>query len=1227
MKNLFLVNCLLFLLTTTFAQKPLTCGVDDSRLPDSTIRLMGQLPRLIANQQARKAAGERNTCRLAIEIDSDTYLKFEKDTNRIRSYVLQKIDTVSKVFERESNTQLVVVAIHIWKDTEPDPYRGESSMYTLFSTFYNTGNNQFKYLSYDKRLYLVSKPVTSASGIGEIGGSTATSIFYTNTITHELGHTFGSPHTHNCSWPGGPIDYCSPSEGGCYTESLQNIRGTIMSYCGYGSPSISFHPLCQALITDHATKNFAKLAVPVAAPTFPAQLTLSGTPFLYWNGIALAEGYDLEVAQDEAFTKLVVRSATPVNGYLLDKLPLGQRYYVRARTTNTFGVSPWSNTCRLQTNGIDGIAAPKLLSPASNQFLLNWDKRFRAESVTNATSYELQIASGSDIFSDDLFNYPAYTATESQPVFTVNADLGGIFWWRVRAVVNEKKGPWSSLSRVTINGLEVLHLGFDDANRAPLTFPYYFYTQSYRTTIQLTLATDSLFTKPVRTHTFRNDLAFNGILDKLAPNTPYYLKLEETLIDSTQNQVEMVSRSVKQFRTVGGSPSPQWAFVNSGTHVAWPQGESIQEVIPAQNAVWTVTRDGPARIDQNDLTVRIYDFLSTKGKIGNIGTLLSKDAADNIWVTNQLSAYPSSPGSSPPVNQIGKLVDQTGALTERTSFALNGNFLSGFSAGPGWFYTSNGVYEQQSDQLTAVYSFPSDQYILDKVTRSGFIWLIVLNPVTSVNELVRLRTADRSIQTFTATNTPQLEPYLRDLEIDAAGNVWVTQFNIGSSYASLAKFDGQTWTSFKSPVVPFARAIKLTSDQAGNVYALDDNSQHSLYKYDGNTWTKLTDVFFASSQTNMVVDNSGNIWFAGEFQLARFSPCAGLGAPKLSALQRTVEFGESVTLQASGCSDVLWSWASETETVNNRLIRGTNQLVVKPESTTTYRSRCYVGGCSGADTSLIVTVLPKLTLARTNKNAYCQGDSLTASYGLQGKTETANRFVMILKLGTQTTAIPASTQGSDVWAVLPNTLMPGRYVLYLETTQPAVRTRDSVQILVSAQPTAELSSNKLTFPPGDSAYVSVTLTGLAPWRFTRWDSQVIQTNASPYTYVLKATQPANYSLSITGLSDAHCAVGTVKNSLVVSALLLANEPLAADGISVYPNPAVNQLTIELKTGVAPLLKLQLYDRQGREILQKVPATNRSRREEWTINGLATGQYILRIETQDGRSATWKVIKQ
>ncbi len=62
---------------------------------------------------------------------------------------------------------------------------------------------------------------------------------------HELGHNFGSPHTHDyCP----PLDECAPSAyfGGCQTQQVCTNQGTIMSYChlcGGGTNNITtyFH--------------------------------------------------------------------------------------------------------------------------------------------------------------------------------------------------------------------------------------------------------------------------------------------------------------------------------------------------------------------------------------------------------------------------------------------------------------------------------------------------------------------------------------------------------------------------------------------------------------------------------------------------------------------------------------------------------------------------------------------------------------------------------------------------------------------------------------------------------------------------------------------------------------------------------------------------------------------------------------------------------------------------
>lgn len=62
-------------------------------------------------------------------------------------------------------------------------------------------------------------------------------------FTHEMGHLFGSRHTHACVWNGNgtAIDGCSGgTEGGCPLPGIPPEGGTIMSYCHLQSVGINF---------------------------------------------------------------------------------------------------------------------------------------------------------------------------------------------------------------------------------------------------------------------------------------------------------------------------------------------------------------------------------------------------------------------------------------------------------------------------------------------------------------------------------------------------------------------------------------------------------------------------------------------------------------------------------------------------------------------------------------------------------------------------------------------------------------------------------------------------------------------------------------------------------------------------------------------------------------------------------------------------------------------------
>ncbi|MCE7061964.1 M12 family metallo-peptidase [Dyadobacter sp. CY343] len=331
----------------TFGQeKPIMCGTSDSDAPQQIKHLMSRLPAVMASQKARTAAEEMRLCRIAVDIDSETYVKYDRDTAAIILKVLGNVEKASKFFEREANIRMVVTSIRIFKDDGVDPYAGVDNVHPMLTVLVNRNLSDF---NFDKRVYLYTKPVFGgASGVAFIGGVYNVSpLEHNGTLMHELGHNFGSYHSNNCGWPGGPLDYCGGAEGDCYDKSSENsTKGSLMSQCG-GTAGQPLHPMIQAVIKQHAEVNFPKIESKPQSVSLVGDITAIKGDFYSWPVSLNASSYEFSYSTDPDFVGETI-STTALNGIHLLKQTRGSDYFVRVKAINSFGSSEWSNTIKNQ---------------------------------------------------------------------------------------------------------------------------------------------------------------------------------------------------------------------------------------------------------------------------------------------------------------------------------------------------------------------------------------------------------------------------------------------------------------------------------------------------------------------------------------------------------------------------------------------------------------------------------------------------------------------------------------------------------------------------------------------------------------------------------------------------------------------------------------------------------------------------------------------------------------
>jgi hypothetical protein len=240
-------------------------------------------PLLALSAAAASRGGALRLGVLAIDTDKEWLdRRFSDDVNAAADYNEELMLIVNGLFEVELNLrmQLGQVFLRVGSDPYPNADSGAGGAeLNEFGAYWEDNYSNIQ-RTHSAMISGRSGSQNSASGLAWVnsycryqsgGGSYSYSQLFRNPnfgasrsaglFAHELGHNLGSRHTH-CYDP--PIDQCYASESGCYSGPVScpaSGRGTLMSYCHFGSACggpirLELAPRVNTLMNERIAQNF-----------------------------------------------------------------------------------------------------------------------------------------------------------------------------------------------------------------------------------------------------------------------------------------------------------------------------------------------------------------------------------------------------------------------------------------------------------------------------------------------------------------------------------------------------------------------------------------------------------------------------------------------------------------------------------------------------------------------------------------------------------------------------------------------------------------------------------------------------------------------------------------------------------------------------------------------------------------------------------------------------------
>ncbi|MFM8409674.1 MAG: M12 family metallo-peptidase, partial [Alphaproteobacteria bacterium] len=264
------------------------CGNTD---PASAVRMIVPGTRVLSPQdataasKAAKAAADGTSAPawsptlsadVAIDTDQELLALFLGSTANATAYLADLAAAVAAVYLADTDISIRFSSIRLWETTDPWTSNTSGGLLDQLQAYWTSnegsvardmvhlvsGRSPAAYggMSYVNALCDKAYGYGFSTVFGSFDVLDPSATWDVIVVAHELGHTFGSVHTH-CYVP--PIDQCYSGEGaGCYVgpESVPPGGGTLMSYCdllpgGSSNINLTFGPQVSAVIRAGAEGN------------------------------------------------------------------------------------------------------------------------------------------------------------------------------------------------------------------------------------------------------------------------------------------------------------------------------------------------------------------------------------------------------------------------------------------------------------------------------------------------------------------------------------------------------------------------------------------------------------------------------------------------------------------------------------------------------------------------------------------------------------------------------------------------------------------------------------------------------------------------------------------------------------------------------------------------------------------------------------------------------------